>query len=297
MADRLKVRAYAMAGMLMCGLGSSVNALAVEAPRLSIQTGGELSGKLHDGQVITQIRIATQDAHIGFKLWSDGTTSGSEPNRYIVTGVQNGRNTLRVRIEKEGGRPDSINGKGLIVDTGDDVASFNIVSDGDQTVVSDDYQFEVKAAAISQNGTGGGELSEPAVQMVSLNFNAGQLLKHELWAVLPVFPNDLADNTLLARGVVSTLDRSEQRMAVRFAEGDGERDGNPKHLILSGKHDSNHKLRVKLQTPDDTTEHNNNWLVKAIAHPTLDYTINVDGSQTVPTDTYTVRVESALWGG
>ncbi|MGQ8704271.1 AfaD family invasin [Serratia marcescens] len=292
----MKVRAYAMAGMLMCCLGSPIHALAVEAPRLSIQTGGKPSGKLHDGQVMAQIRIATQEAHVGFQVWSDGVKSGSEPNRYIVTGIQNASNTLRVRIEKEDARPDSINGKGLIVDTGDSVASFNIVSDGEQTIVADNYQFEVKAATINQNGTGTRELSDPTVQMASLHFNAEQLIKHEVWAALPVFPNDLADNTLLARGVVSTVDGSEQRMAVRFAEGSGEREGNSKYLVLSGKNDANHKLKVKLQTPDDVTEHNNDWLVKAMAHLALDYTINADGSQDVPTDTYTVRVESVLWG-
>lgn len=289
MAGRINARAYAMAGILTCYLGCPVHAQASEAPRVSIQSSEGLSAHLSDGDIIARGRVETHDTHAGFQVWSDVSTPGSAPDRYVIAGTRNERNRLHVRIERVGGRPDRGGGKGLIIDTGDDVAPFSVVSDGEQTVVADSYQFVVRAAVVDRNGLG-----EPVQQLATLDFAAGRVLRHELRAAQPVFSTDLADNTLLAIGVVSTQDASEQRIAVRFAQGDGERNGDVRHVVLSGENNDGHKLRVKLQFPEVVAERNN-WVVKAIAHPYFDYTVNADGSQEVPPDTYIVRVESAVW--
>lgn len=296
MADRMKASEYAMAGILMCCLGHSVMASATEAPRLSIQAGGKHSGMLNDGDIIRQGHLATQDVHVGFRVWSDTARQGNAPNRYTIAGGRNGGNVLHVRVEKDEGHPDTGSGKGLIIDTANDVTSFNIVSDGVQSVVADNYLLELKGAAIERDGGGAVSLSGATIQTVSLDFNAEQLLRNELWAVLPVFPTALADNTLMARGLVSTLDSSPRIMAVRFALGAEKRGGDVKRMVLSGDNDSTHRLKVRLQFPeqDNVVEHSE-WMVKTIAHSALDYTINADGAQDVPADKYTVRVEAALW--
>lgn len=291
MSGRIKARTYAMAGMLMCWLGTPVDAMAVEAPRLSIQTAGKLSGKLNDGQVITQVRVATQEAHMGFQLWSDGVRSGNEPNRYVVAGVQNGRNTLRVRIEKESGRLDGISGKGLIVDTGDDVAYFNIVSDGEQAVVVDNYQLEVRAAVIGSNSSGVRELGEATSQIVSFNFNAEQVLEHELTPTQSVFQNDVKSGEVLASGKVTTVDNSKQRKAVRFTQNSGD---DPGLFTLVGKNDASHKLNVRLIASG--TGINNGWMVERKADKRLPYTVTVRGNQTVPPDTYVIEIDAVVWG-
>ncbi|WP_158234021.1 MULTISPECIES: AfaD family invasin [unclassified Erwinia] len=283
-----------MAGMFVCCLGSPLTVLAAESPHVSIQTGGKLAGQFRDGDIITQVRIASQDAHSGFQFWSEAMKSGSAPNRYVVTGVQNGRNTLRVRIEKEGGQPDSTSGKGLIMRTGDEVASFNVVSDGEQTVTADSYLFDVRAASITLNATGTVEQGEPTIQTVSLDFNKQPELMHELNPVLPVFPSELADNTLLAQGVVSTQDNSEQKMAVRFVAGEGERSTSAQAITLLGQNDKSHELKVKIQLSDEVNKHEE-WFVKSFAAPSLKYTINVDGQQRVPADTYSVSVGGGFW--
>lgn len=294
MADILKARAYAMAGMLMCCLGGA--AWAAEAPRLSVQTAGTHSGVLKDGDIITRGHLATRDAHVGFQVWSDTAQPGSAPNRYTITGTRNGGNVLHVRIERDGGYPDTKSGGGLVIGTSDDVTSFNIVVDGEQSVVADNYLLVLNGAAIEPNGSGGASLSEVTTKTVSLEFNAERLLRHELWAVQHVFPTSLADNTLMARGIVTTLDSSEQHMAVRFAQGQGGRQGDVKSIVLPGDNDAGHQLKVKLQFPDhgDVTQRNE-WMVNTMARSVLNYTINADGAQKVPVDTYTVKVDAGLW--
>jgi hypothetical protein len=279
--------------LMLCCLAVSYSSLAVAAPQLTLQANERVSGVLQDGELITQGRIATQDSHVGFQLWSDAEASANAPNRYLVPGGQHSEHRLRVRIEQAQGQPDSVGGKGLRIDTRDNIVAFKIVADGEQTVVADSYLFEMKGAVIGPEQAEQGDVS---AQAIALNFRSEQALKHQLFATQAVFLNHLTDNALLARGVVSTLDTSPQKMAVRFTPGFGEfrGEGNTLGVILIGNNNPENKLRVKLQLPDSLVS-DQTWWVNAQAHASLMYTINADGAQRVPADSYTVSVDSVVW--
>lgn len=148
MADITKAQTYVVAGMLIYCLGNSVFTFASEPLRMRVQNGGDQSGVLKDGDVITRGYLATQDSHAGFQIWSETAQQGSTPNRYTIFGTQHHGNVLHVRIEAGGRYLDTNDGGGVIIDTDSDAASFSIVSDGVQNVVADSYQLELKGAIV-----------------------------------------------------------------------------------------------------------------------------------------------------
>lgn len=122
---------------------------ATDAPQLILQAPDtQLMGKIHDGTLITRGRVVYQGDHVGFQVWSESLKSGRYPNYYLLTGEQSSQHILRVRIEKDGWQPDDMGGKGIVIHTGENTTVFNVVVDGEQTVMADHYLVELKIMAL-----------------------------------------------------------------------------------------------------------------------------------------------------
>ncbi|WP_303244885.1 AfaD family invasin, partial [Salmonella enterica] len=56
---------------------------------------------------------------------------------------------IQVRLEGEGWQPDTVNGRGAILRTAADNASFSVVVDGNQEVPADTWTLDFKACALT----------------------------------------------------------------------------------------------------------------------------------------------------
>lgn len=131
-----------------CGAGLSL-ARAADTPQLSLQiNSGLLSGHINGERRIGQGRIGYYGQHLGFQVWSDVIKSGQQPNSYVLVGQNNSNNTLRIRIEQNDWQPDHEGGKGIILHYGGESATFDVVVDGDQTVIADHYSLALKGAVL-----------------------------------------------------------------------------------------------------------------------------------------------------
>ncbi|MGL4354767.1 MAG: AfaD family invasin [Aeromonas popoffii] len=131
-----------------CSAGLSL-AQAADTPQLNLQiNSGLLSGRINGEFRIGKGLIEYDGEHLGFQVWSDATKSGPQPNRYVLIGQNNSNNKLRIRIEYPGWQPDNEGGKGIILRDGGNSATFDVVVDGDQTVIADHYSLALKGALL-----------------------------------------------------------------------------------------------------------------------------------------------------
>ncbi|EHF1733388.1 pilin structural protein SafD, partial [Salmonella enterica subsp. enterica serovar Newport] len=63
------------------------------------------------------------------------------------------RHHIQVRLEGEGWQPDTVSGRGAILRTAADNASFSVVVDGNQEVPADAWTLDFKACALAQEDT------------------------------------------------------------------------------------------------------------------------------------------------
>ncbi|WP_042524898.1 AfaD family invasin [Yersinia ruckeri] len=146
----LKAFTYWIFGLWLavCGAGLSL-AQAADTPQLNLQmNNGLLSGHVNGERRIGQGRIQYYGNHLGFQVWSDASKSGAQPNSYVLLGKNNSSNKLRIRIEQKDWQPDHEGGKGIILHYGGESATFDVVIDGDQTVVADHYSLALNAAML-----------------------------------------------------------------------------------------------------------------------------------------------------
>lgn len=109
---------------------------------------GMVSGYLHDGTRIVQGRVVSHLSHTAFRLWGNAPRSDTRPAAYFMIGSRDGHHQLRVRLESDSGYADDKGGSGIILPTANDEASFYLVVDGDQTVITDSYHFEFSTQTI-----------------------------------------------------------------------------------------------------------------------------------------------------
>ncbi len=145
----LRMRICWMSGLVVGGLLWGLQVRAADAPQLDVRfPQGQVAGRIADGTRIGQGRITYHGGHVGFQVWAEGSTAGGQPNRYVLMGQQGQRHALKVRLEKEGWQPDNQGGKGIILHAGDDSAEFDVMADGDQTVVSDSYPIDIRGVSL-----------------------------------------------------------------------------------------------------------------------------------------------------
>ncbi|MGP2408162.1 AfaD family invasin [Yersinia sp. 2545 StPb PI] len=108
----------------------------------------QVAGRVLDNSRIGQGQIVYDGEHAGFQVWSDTAPTGGQPNSYVLTGQSHGNNQLRVRIEQEGWVADSDGGKGIKIQTGERSTGFDLVIDGDQTVLADRYTLTLRGVGL-----------------------------------------------------------------------------------------------------------------------------------------------------
>ncbi|MBJ4904972.1 pilin structural protein SafD, partial [Salmonella enterica subsp. enterica serovar Rissen] len=79
--------------------------------------------------------------------------AGNTPTVLLLSGQQDPRHHIQVRLEGEGWQPDTVNGRGAILRTAADNASFSVVVDGNQEVPADTWTLDFKACALAQEDT------------------------------------------------------------------------------------------------------------------------------------------------
>lgn len=135
--------------IVLSGGGGLTQAIAAEVPQVRLQMEDvPTGGRIEDGKRIGEGRISYHNNHTGFQVWSGAMTSSDRPEYYVITGISNNRHKIRVRLKGKGWMPDHKTGKGIILYTGDDSAGFYVVSDGEQYIPPDAYEFRVNGVAL-----------------------------------------------------------------------------------------------------------------------------------------------------
>lgn len=111
------------------------------------------AGHVPDGMVLAQGWVTYHGSHSGFRVWSDEQKAGNTPTVLLLSGQQDPRHHIQVRLEGEGWQPDTVNGRGAILRTAADNASFSVVVDGNQEVPADTWTLDFKACALAQENT------------------------------------------------------------------------------------------------------------------------------------------------
>lgn len=103
----------------------------------------KLSTHVFDGQKIGSGEISTQDVHSGYNVWIDAPLSGSVPNRYLITGRYSTQHELHVILEQNNWSPNEKTCKGIVKQTGEAQAYFDVIADGEQNIPVDEYRITV----------------------------------------------------------------------------------------------------------------------------------------------------------
>lgn len=279
--------------VVMSLLSAACGALAAAPPQLTVlEMGQPRAGALKDGVQLGQGVVVSQEGHSGFQVWSDVQATGADTTRYILTGSQNGTNTLRVRLENNNWSAAPAGGKGIVTTVTDTTATFRVVADGNQQVVADQYPLVLSAAVLSTPAGGGAaEVSAPDTRTLSININAALALTHTLTQAQSAFSGTLQDNRLMATGTVKAQDSSTWPFAVRWAPVSGDITGN--RNVVHSKDNASNRVAVRLEFAGAQAQ-TDGWYT-APAATELNYTVRADGAQTVPAGTYTLTLEASVW--
>lgn len=281
-------------GLLTSCLLNVPAAQAADALRLKMSSGEVLRvGDVNDGTRITQGHIVTGENHAGFQVRSDARKSGSQPNIYILTGIQNSANTLRVRIEGTEWHPDNTGGQGIVLNTCDNIATFDVVTDGGQRLVADRYRLEVQGATIADDNSGQANASD--IQSVNINVGEVSTVTHTLTAVTGLQAGRKRDGILLADGTVTTTDGTAQILALRFTDSIGAKSSATNKRIYYGKSDLSHQLRVRWEAENVSDTKADDWWITTPPKTRVTYNIRIDGTQDIAADTYTISMDAAIW--
>ncbi|MBI0676607.1 hypothetical protein HCH73_06060 [Citrobacter koseri] len=289
-----------LVGAMVSGLLPAVKAQAADGIRLTVVDGGGLrSGEVKDGTRIARGVVSSREKHSGFHVWSDAQASGNKPERYVLTGLQDGGNHLRVRLESNSWSPDTVDGKGIKKGTDEDGASFDIVVDGDQRAASDRYRFDLRADTISDS-SGKDDNGDVTAQTVYINVTQTVKLVHNLDATQSSFSTSLSVLTDLAKGTVSAEDGSVNKYAIRFTDGTCDNPSGATYGIfctLRGENSPDNTLYVQLNSIGDFVFlYMDGWLVAQIAREKIHYVVAPGkGTDNVPADRYKLSVDAAIW--
>ncbi|MBJ5510301.1 pilin structural protein SafD, partial [Salmonella enterica subsp. enterica serovar Meleagridis] len=70
------------------------------------------AGHVPDGMVLAQGWVTYHGSHSGFRVWSDEQKAGNTPAVLLLSGQQDPRHHIQVRLEGEGWQPDTVSGRG-----------------------------------------------------------------------------------------------------------------------------------------------------------------------------------------
>lgn len=125
-----------LAGLIVLG---SMQAYANDTVSITLNGVSNMNSPLRDGQVISHGQISTRMAHRGYHVWLNAERNSDAPNRYILTGKSNPRNKISVIIGQDGWEPDNKSGVGIIKQSQEAQAQFDVVVNGTQDALADSY--------------------------------------------------------------------------------------------------------------------------------------------------------------
>ncbi|EDU9614197.1 pilin structural protein SafD [Salmonella enterica subsp. enterica] len=147
--QRVKTVIYSVS-LLIAASSLVPTADAAEKLQTTLRVGTYFrAGHVPDGMVLAQGWVTYHGSHSGFRVWSDEQKAGNTPTVLLLSGQQDPRHHIQVRLEGEGWQPDTVNGRGAILRTAADNASFSVVVDGNQEVPADTWTLDFKACALT----------------------------------------------------------------------------------------------------------------------------------------------------
>lgn len=286
---------WAVAAILAALFMGSREGHAADLLRLNVtgSSGPVQEGTLKDGMHLGLGTLSTPDSHNGFRVWSPAPLSGTRPGHYVLTGTQDARHALRVRLEREGWQPAVPgaygNSNGVLTLTPGSLAALDVVVDGDQQVAPDQYPLELRANLMTPDAS---RADIPAaVQSLDIPVVKAVTLTHTLTAAKASFTPLLADNTVLANGKVTTVGGGRS-LAVRWTPGSGEINGTRNTIPV--KSGTGTVLVASLNLAGAQAQADG-WYSVTGPVSTLSYTLRSAGAQTVWAGAYTVSLQAGVW--
>ncbi|EHY5882437.1 adhesin [Escherichia coli] len=132
------IRDFVFSGAVLMTIGGLSQAAEVN---LVPQRG--VTSNLPDGSRIATGRIVCREAHTGFHVWINAHPVGNRVGSYIIQGKQGRGHELRVRIDGDRWSPSVTKREGMVRHTQNEQAVFDVVADGKQHVVPDEYIYTV----------------------------------------------------------------------------------------------------------------------------------------------------------
>ncbi|HHY8365315.1 TPA: AfaD family invasin [Escherichia coli] len=109
-----------------------------------------IGGDLRNGTKIAKGRIFCPEAHTEFRIWVNSQAQKKGTGHYILLGKHSENNRMNIRLEGDGWRVSSIEAKNILTKFwSGNIATFDVVVDGDQKVPSDEYFISVSGYCIS----------------------------------------------------------------------------------------------------------------------------------------------------
>ncbi|EEJ1196347.1 adhesin [Salmonella enterica] len=119
----------------------------VWSAELTLDMRQVVNGSLRDGEKLATGRLVCREAHSGFQVRLEAPTQGEAAERYIIRGKNNIRHELKVRPEGSGWHT-VLGGWGVKKTSTEEHVIFNIVADGQQEPVADEYVLQVTGFCI-----------------------------------------------------------------------------------------------------------------------------------------------------
>ncbi|MEL5558452.1 hypothetical protein [Serratia ureilytica] len=133
-----------------------------------------------------------------------------------------------------------------------------------------------------------------STKTVDLNFGKTTTFGHNLTAASVNFEAAIPDAKNLANGAISAGDAQAHKFAIRYTPAAAAVDATGLKAVINGKDVGTNQLKTTLVTGAASTL-DNGYLAYNADAPNVSYQVNADGAQTVPTDTYVLSMDAAVW--
>lgn len=136
----------AAAGLLALLLLSGV--CQAEEPQLMVQIReGQTAGRMADGRLLATGTVVYAGPHNGFRVWSEAPGNGA-PQRVTLTGNRDSSHRMNVRLTGQGWQPDTEKGRGIVLRTDSQSATFSVEVDGAQDLPVDGWPLQLRAVVL-----------------------------------------------------------------------------------------------------------------------------------------------------
>jgi hypothetical protein len=119
-----------------------------EAPELMVQIReGQTAGHITDGRLLATGTVVYNGPHNGFRVWSEAGVNGA-PQRIALAGSRYSRHRMNVRLTGKDWQPDTEKGRGIVLRTDRQSATFSVEVDGTQDLPVDSWPLQLRAVVL-----------------------------------------------------------------------------------------------------------------------------------------------------